>query len=384
MKKILNKVLTGNILKNLYYYFFLFLRKTKILLHNKLEKRIEPENNVIDEEFKSYLWQHLKKGLIEENNNIFFNTNVTNQNTPMLLSQARIILILCNNSEAKIDSFEVKELVRKMTNYLISMRSENSLFTFNQVSWDHQDEGIASTWAALALIKAYELTNEKKYLETAVETFDAMLKFLYRKETSLVHTKADNFWCLNAASTFAFACSLLLKHHYNKHIAEAMNDSIDLCINKIAEDGHYPYNFLRQGTYLLLYHPIVILTLDFCKKSEYLKTEIREKLQITNSKATDFLKGHIRFNKNRIFEPEIIHYSQYIISNITSLLSLKGKMEKELENSLLQNLYRYLKNNTLYLCMDKNNKLYDSDLYSVKDVLTIEVLYWYDIYTKGD
>ena len=43
-----------------------------------------------------------------------------------------------------------------------------------------------------------------------------MIENLYTKETSLVHTAGHNFWCLDSASTFAYLCSLLLKHNHSK------------------------------------------------------------------------------------------------------------------------------------------------------------------------
>ncbi len=362
------------------YYLLLFVKKSKIYLHNKFEKHVDLTTEVSIENFKIFLWQHLIKNLSYNEKGYFFSTKVTNNNSPMVLSQARVILILSNNKNNFGPRFQSVSLVRQMTDYLISMRDKKrGLFKFNQASWDLQDEGIASVWATLALIRSYEFTNDKRYLDIAIETMDAMLKHLYTKETSLIHTDGDFFWCLNSASTFADACSLILKYHYSDNIKEAMIDSINLCLDKIADDGHYPYNMVRQGTYLLLYHPIVMITLNNCLDSEFLDKPTRNKIIETNKTASKFLLSCFDDN-NRIFEPEITHYDQYIISNITTLVALKNQIPKELEKKLLKNLTGYYNNNHLYLCKDENNKLFNSDLYSVKDVLTIEVLYWLEIY----
>ena len=120
---------------------------------------------------------------------------------------------------------------------------ELGLFNFNKPYWEKQDEGIASEWATLALLRAYQTLNEREYLNIASSTMEAMLEHLYTEETSLVHTKSDNFWCLNSASTFAYVCSLLLENIYSEKVRQAMIDSVNLCVSKIAMDGHFPYNF---------------------------------------------------------------------------------------------------------------------------------------------
>jgi len=367
-------------LKSPKYYPLLLIKKIKVYLHNRFEQSIKAQDNVDLGKFITYLWQHLIKNLEFNENGYFVKTKVTNKNDPMVLSQARSVLIL-SNKDSNIDpKLKSSYLVKKMTDYLISMRDkERGLFKFNQASWDLQDEGIASVWATLALIQAYEYTNTKKYLAVAIETMNSMIKNLYTKETSLIHTEGDDFWCLNAASTFANACSLLLKYHYNEEIKLAMIDSINLCIDKIADDGHYPYNKQRQGTYLLLYHPIVMITLNNCLDSEFIDDETRKRLVRTNNIARDFLISCID-KDNKIFEPEITHYSQYIVTNVTTLVAIKDMISEELKDSLLSNITKYFNNDQLYLCKDKNDRLYNSNLYKVRDVLSVEVLYWLDIY----
>jgi hypothetical protein len=370
-----------NYLKRPVYYGFLFLKKSKIKIHNKFESRVKIVKNNSLEEFYEFLWKHLKTNLITDSKGIFFNTKVKNKNSPMILSQIRVILILSSNKEQLNEKFSQANIIEKLTDYLISMRRSNGLFTFNQASWNLQDEGIASIWAILALIEAYRNTSNYKYLKVATATFDSINKFLYSKETSLLHTANEHIWCLNAASTFANACSNILNYYVSDWVIEAMNDSVELCIEKIADDGHYPYNQIRTGTYILAYHPIVMITLDNCIHSKYLKPEVKNKLIEANKKALEFLIKCFD-SDSRIFEPEILQYNQYIITNITSLLALKGKINKENEDVILANLLNYLSKNELFLCKNERNELYNSDLYNVKDVLAIEVLYWLNIYLK--
>ena len=318
------------------------------------------------------------KNLANNEKGYFYRTNVTYKNSPMVLSQARVILILCNISTLGDPKFRSMFLIKKMTDYLISMQDTNSLYKFNQTAWDLQDEGIASVWATMALIKSYEVTRDQKYIDSAKLTMNAMLKFLYTKDTSLVHTTGDEFWTLDAASTFAYVCSLLLKHIYSDNIKEAMNDSIELCIEKISADGHFPYHQTRD-TYLLLYHPIVMKTLEYCLSSEFLDKYIKQRLENVLINAKDYLINCIDKN-NQIFEPEVKRYGQYIISNVTALYALKGKIGFQTEKVLLNNIATYLQNDKLYICKDNQNRLYNSDTYNTRDVFLIEVLFWLDLY----
>jgi hypothetical protein len=296
----------------------------------------------------------------------------------MVLSQARAILILCNNSTLGDPKFRSRFLIKKMTDYLISMRDTNSLYKFNQAAWDLQDEGIASVWATMALIKSYEATEDQKYIDAAKLTMDAMLNLLYKKNTSLVHTAGDDFWTLDAASTFAYVCSLLLEHICSEEVKEAMNDSIELCITNISANGHFPYHQTRD-TYLLLYHPIVMKTLEYCISSEHLDKHIKERLEKILINAKDFLVNCIDQN-NQIFEPEVNRYGQYIITMVTTLYALKGKIEFQKEITLLNKIAAYLQNGKLYICLDNQNRLYNSDAYNIRDVFLIEVLFWLDLY----
>ena len=79
------------------YYIFLLFDRTKIAIHNLLEPRIKIEATPDVEDFQIFLWKKFFVNLVVNENGYFYKTKVTNKNTPMLLSQARIILILCNN-----------------------------------------------------------------------------------------------------------------------------------------------------------------------------------------------------------------------------------------------------------------------------------------------
>ncbi len=363
----------------LLYYSLLLLKKIRTKIHNLLERKVQSNSEITLENLNILLWKELVSSIAHNDKQFFISTNVTNNNSPMLLSQTRAILILCNNFNNSESKFKSKYLIKKLSNYLIDISEKDNLYKFNQASWDLQDEGTASVWATLALLKSYETIGDEKYLDTASLTMTAMIKKLYSKETSLIHTVGDDFWCTDTASIFAYTCSIILKHKYSDTIKDAMIDSIQLCTEKIYEDGHYPYNELRQGLYLLLYHPIVILTLELCQRSKYMDADTHEKINSTNKKARKFLLKFVDEN-GRVFEPEIKHFSQYIISNITTLVALKNHIDKNLEQKIVNNICSFWNNGKLYLCKSEDDFLFNSDLYSVADVLTLETLFWLDIY----
>ena len=202
-----------------------------------------------------------------------------------MLAQSRILLSLVEGFKHEDSMINSKFLIEKMTNYLKNQRNQEGLYTFNSPNWDMHDEGVASVWALLALIKANSILEQKSILEFVLETTQTMLHKLYDEKTSLVHTKNQSFWCLNSASTLTYFCSLLLELKYDETFNLAMNNSILLCLNNLENDGHFPYSEKWRGTYLLLYHPIVMYTLEECLSSRYLNDNCKAIFRIKIGKS---------------------------------------------------------------------------------------------------
>lgn len=365
--------------KMLKYYFFLLLKKIRFNIHDIFEKKHLIKSNINPQWFSIILWKLIFQNIRYKNQTVFIDTKVKNQNKPLILSQSRVLLSLVasyNNQESIIKD---KWLIKSFSKYLMSERNKDGLYTFNYPFWDRQDEGIATVWVLLALIKSYDILKDEKILNFVEETTNIMIDELYSEQTSLLHTKDDDYWCLNAASTLAYLCKLILDIKYISRLELVMNNSISLCINNLAEDGHFPYSEKRPGTYLLLYHPVVIHTLEMCSDSNYLNKANQNTISVRLKTARDFLLKQMDGNYFFV-EPEIEKYSRYIISNVTSLVALKGFISAEEENKILQNILKFMKDDKIFLCINNNLKLYNSSLYKLNDQLSIEVLFWLETY----
>ena len=113
---------------------------------------------------------------------------------------------------------------------------------------------------------------------------------------------------------------------------------------------------------MLLYHPIVMITLEYCLESRYLDKITAYHLRLTLIKAKDFLLKSVR--EDGRFEPEIKNLHQYVISNVTTLVALKDKVEPEFEKILLRNVLKFWDHKKLYLCVDRKERLFNGDLYN--------------------
>lgn len=367
-------------LKMFRYYLKLLQKKTINKFHNKIEIKVGINACGSIECFLFQLTKILFRNLFYEKDYLYFKTKIKNNSKPLILTQARILLILTYQFFYE-KNYIKKWMIRKFVNYLLSERNENGYYTFNYESWDRQDEGIATVWVLSALLKANEILQDDKLVNFITETTNIMLDKLYFEETSLVHTKGDRHWCLNAASTLAWFLSELLKYDDNQRYEKAMNNSVKICLEQQTAEGFFPYSEKRKGTYLLLYNPIVVYTLDKCKDSKYLDDSIKNSLEDKLNFARNFILKQMD-NKNYFVEPEIKTYSRYIISNVTSLVALKGFIDKDLENKILLNIQSFMKADQLFMCIDDKYFLYNSSLFRLKDQLSIEVLYWLETF-KG-
>ncbi len=357
----------------------LLLKKIRLKVHDIFEKRYQLDLVYSFERVQFLLWQNIFSKLNYENEEIYFKTKIQNNGRYLILAQSRILLSLAETFKQEDATLYSKFLIKRMTNYIINRRNQEGLYTLNYPNWDVQDEGIATVWTLLALIKANLILENKNIQEFVLETAHIMIHKLYNEKISLVHTKKQNFWCLNAASTFAYFCSLILESKFDETFKAALNNSISLCINNLDVDGHFPYSEKWRGTYLLLYHPTVIYTLEECLNSKYINDEIRLTLSLKLETAKKFLLKQMD-KKFFFIEPDLNKYYRYIISNVSSLVALQNSIKYEIEEKILQNITKFFSNNMLFLCIDKKDRLFNSSLYYVHDQLSTEVLFWMQIY----
>lgn len=355
------------------YYFNLLLKKIRIRLTILFEKkeRIEEANSTI-EDFLEFLWIGILNRLTRSGSGIYFKTKTTNEDKPILVAQARLISLICDCFESKLN-FTSSAIVRKLTNNLISLKGENNLYSINVSKWDKQDEGIASVWASIALIKAYKITNNDEYRNEAQKTFLAIKKYLYKDNIGLVHTCGQNYWCINASSKLAYLC-VLLKENGIELTEGVFENCIKLCIREQENNGAYPYTEKHKGIYILLYQASVIFYLNKCLMAKFLNEENIKKIQASIGAGMNYLKNTMT-KDFKFEEPDKEKGNYYLISSVTSLAAISFYDKKE-QTDLINDVIKFMKNDKLFLYKDKNNKLFNGRLNHLSDVYIVETLYW--------
>ena len=227
------------------YYLFLLQKKFNIRIHNLLEKKVENNNLRSMEDFQFFLFKIIFSNLIKTENGIYFNTKVKNKNKPNTLAQVRILISFCKLHNNKQIIFNVKYIIENLKNFILSIRENSGIYKFNQKSWNLQDEGIATIWVLLALLKVYEITNDLDLLNEIVDTIDLLHKNLVDEKNSLLHNLGDDYWCLNAASTYAFFAGQFLNYHYDEKMLKNYIKAVELCISKLTPEGYFPYSEKR-------------------------------------------------------------------------------------------------------------------------------------------
>lgn len=361
------------------FYFWLLFKKIRTFLYIKFEKKVLNDLILSDENFKNILWAKIKKNLIAIESNTFYRTKIKNKELPNNLAQARVLLsaILLLNEKNQIN--HLSTIINRLKNYLLSVKTKNNLWLFNQKWWNKQDEGIATIWVLLALLEVYKLNKNDDLLKEIISSTEAMNEMLFSKSCSLRHNLGDSFWCLNAASTYAMYISKLLEFTNKKEYVENLNLSIKLCLDNITDEGFFPYSEIRKGTYLLLYNPIVIITLKEALKSNFIYPELKKR----SIKDIEIVKNFVYKQKDKDYffvEPEQEKFARYIISNITSLIALKDIITNEEETKIFNNIKSYIIDNELYLCRNEKGEYFNGNLYEVRDVLLTEVFYWFTYY----
>jgi hypothetical protein len=363
------------------YYFWLLNKKIRTKIHNLFEKKKLSKKVPSIEYVNFYLWNFIQKRITYTPKGIFYKTKVMNNNSPMTLAQARVLMGLCNlYNNGEINSNGLF-LIKEFQKYILSMKQQNGIYKFNQKSWNLQDEGIATIWVLLALLETYKITKDDLLLKEIIDTINIVNKILFSKKNSLVHTLGDDYWCLNAASTYAWFVSELFEFYKTDELYENYVISVKLCNEKFSPEGYFPYSEKRLGTYLLLYNPVVMYTLQKAVDNDIVDEKLKVETEKNLSKAKNFLLK--QKDKNDFFvEPEMKVFSRYIISNVIALVSLKNKIDKELEKRILDNIKSYFIDDKMFLCRNNNGEYYDGNLYEVNDVLVTEVFYWLTTYLK--
>lgn len=368
-------------MKNIKFYFFLVNKKARTKIHNIFEKKVKNVDIISTIDLLSYFEKFFDQRIVTTDIGAFFKTNVINNNKPMTLAQARIILGSCNLYKNNINPKKNSQIAKELTSFLITTKDENGLYKFNQKNWYLQDEGIATIWTLIALLEVYKLWQDKNILTEIISTLAVLNEKMFSKKNSLAHTLGDDYWCLNAASTYAWFVSELLNFYTSEELLENLEISIKVCNSKITDAGYFPYSERKPGTYLLLYNPVVIYTLENAIKNKKINKSLKETTMKNIIAAKNFLLNQMD-SDNFFIEPEMKNFSRYIISNITSLVALTDFVSDDLTDKIFSNIKSYFINNKMFLCRDDDDLYFNGNLYEVNDVLMTEVFYWLTIFLK--
>lgn len=108
---------------------------------------------------------------------------------------------------------------------------------------------VATTFCASALMEAYEITKEKRFLDVALSSADFVLKDLHREQQKegffFSYSPLDgNNSVYNASLLGSKLLSLCYKFTQKQEYAKVAKDSIIACVNKQDKDGSWAYGEL--------------------------------------------------------------------------------------------------------------------------------------------
>ena len=91
---------------NLNYLSHLTIKKSKTAIYSKFEKKVQSEAITDSDTFIFFLIKEIFKDLIVCKNVIYYKTEITNNEAPLILGQTRLICLLCDsfNKENVINS----------------------------------------------------------------------------------------------------------------------------------------------------------------------------------------------------------------------------------------------------------------------------------------
>lgn len=361
--------------KPISYYFHLIIEKIISRFNIIFERKHKPSLPITFDEYYLELSKGIIKNLVKNKDGIMYSTRMNNKGLPIVISQARLIVTLCDGYHLDSIYFKNKHLISELCFFLLSMQQPDGLFLFNKTYWMRQDEGIASVWAAIALIKAYDLTQNRDFLQGAISTWDGMYKYMYSKKQSLLHTKEQTWWTLNVAVLFAYCGTMLLRYDDRSDIRDTISNSVELIVTNIATDGHFPYNEKWTDVYILLYHSHVMYFLNLIALSAITSNKQRDLIEISLKEARKYLLSQ-KGDECLFKETSREEYSSYIITLVTSLAALKNHMSNKDINRTLSNILEHYDDGKFYLFKDKRRRLTNKDLYKYNDVLLVEISYW--------
>lgn len=185
---------------------------------------------------------------------------------------------------------------------------------------------VATTFAAEALLDAYQITYEQHYLNAAVSSADFILKDLQRTyddkgNFAFSYSPLDNTQVYNASLLGSRLLARL--HHYTRDASflEAAKKSVDYCCDRQREDGSWTYGTLPFHQWIDNFHTGYNLE----SIAIYQHYSFDHSYEQVISKGTEYyLKtfftedGRCRYYSHQMY-PLDIHNPAQLVSTLTSL-----------------------------------------------------------------
>ena len=301
----------------------------------------------------------------------YYKTKLKSRKSYILIAQARLVIVFSYLFKITKDP-QYKKYSELISNYIISKKNKNGIYSFHKPFWFSQDEGIATYLSILALLLVYSITNDEIYLKNAMISGDISRKILYNNKWGYVHTLNQDFWCPNSSGLAAQCYSLLYIFTQKSKYKEWMDDGLYYLIKGLKDNDIFAYSEKHPGIYITSYHALNTYFLTyFNEKKDVLNLD--NTVEIYLKKAIKGLKKLIR-NDGSIVEPELDYYA-YINSVAASNAIFRLNYLKKEEEKTLRYLSFFFNKNDIGLYI-KNNKLYNGPYKYFKDVLETEILFW--------
>ncbi len=166
---------------------------------------------------------------------------------------------------------EIKGRIVELAELLISMRSEGD---YHGACWGYNFDWqarrlflfpkytptvVATNFCATALMDAYEVTGEKKYLDVALSAAEFVMNDLHKAEYNggflfSYSPLQGNDTVFNASLLGSKLLSYCYKYTGKEEYKEAARKSVLACCNGQAEDGSWVYGMLPQQSWIDSFH----------------------------------------------------------------------------------------------------------------------------------
>lgn len=180
-----------------------------------------------------------------------------------------VALFLSGYSNLYHQNLEHLDTITFLADKLIELRSEGFSGSCWGYNFDWQARAffqpkytptvVATTYAACALLDAFAVTNDEKYLETAIAAKDFVLKDLNRSydadgDFAFSYSPLDETQIFNASLLGTRLLSRIYQHTKDAELIEAARKSAAFCVKHQRDDGAWSYGTLPFHSWIDNFH----------------------------------------------------------------------------------------------------------------------------------